>query len=255
MGGIAARLVAVLAAAAFLVFPGFGLIDLTVTWDADWPQVLEAGWGVCFTGLVAIPLLGVALVPRRVLAAQHELLVVAAALAVGAIAGHQPGALWFAAGVAGSAALAVAAGGRRRPAVSLSPALLVLALAAAWPATAYAVSMFAASREARPDSDITVGVDHFAVQGSFALAAVALVALAGGMRTGRMLLGITAGASVAYVGLVSFAWPGTAAGWGQLASILTMGWGTAVVAAAVVDRGAASPSLGKSGRGRESVGA
>ena len=32
-------------AVSWFVLPGFAVIDLSVTWNADWPQVLEAGWG------------------------------------------------------------------------------------------------------------------------------------------------------------------------------------------------------------------
>ena len=39
----------------WFVFPGFGLIDLSVTWDPEWPQVLEAGWGLYMTLLVGVP--------------------------------------------------------------------------------------------------------------------------------------------------------------------------------------------------------
>jgi hypothetical protein len=36
------RLLAVLWALSWWVFPGFGVIDLSVTWDPGWPVVLEA---------------------------------------------------------------------------------------------------------------------------------------------------------------------------------------------------------------------
>src|SRR6478609_7752454 len=49
------RVLAGLFAMTWLVLPGFGLIDLTVTWNAEWPQVLEAGWGMYMTALVAVP--------------------------------------------------------------------------------------------------------------------------------------------------------------------------------------------------------
>ena len=39
----------------WIVLPGFGAIDLSVTWSPDWPQVLEAGWGLQFTVLVGAP--------------------------------------------------------------------------------------------------------------------------------------------------------------------------------------------------------
>ena len=39
---LAVRVLAVLFALTWLVLPGFGLIDLSVSWDPDWPVVLEA---------------------------------------------------------------------------------------------------------------------------------------------------------------------------------------------------------------------
>jgi hypothetical protein len=49
---IVARLLATFFAPTWLLLPGFGLIDLSVTLDADCPVVLEAGWGVFMTVLV-----------------------------------------------------------------------------------------------------------------------------------------------------------------------------------------------------------
>ena len=59
------RALAVLFALTWLVLPGFGLIDLSVTWDPDWPVVLEASWGVFMTVLVGGSFLAVALRPSR----------------------------------------------------------------------------------------------------------------------------------------------------------------------------------------------
>jgi len=53
MRQLAARGLSGLFAVSWLVLPGFGLIDLSVTWNADWPQVLEAGWGLFATAIVA----------------------------------------------------------------------------------------------------------------------------------------------------------------------------------------------------------
>ena len=41
----ALRAIAGLFALSWIVVPGFGAIDLAVTWSSDWLQVLEAGWG------------------------------------------------------------------------------------------------------------------------------------------------------------------------------------------------------------------
>src|SRR5688500_10952971 len=58
------RLLAVFFALTWLVLPGFGLLDLSVTWDPDWPVVLEASWGVFMTVLVGGSLLAVAIRPQ-----------------------------------------------------------------------------------------------------------------------------------------------------------------------------------------------
>jgi hypothetical protein len=59
------RVLAVLFALTWLIVPGFGLIDLSVTWDPDWPVVLEASWGVFMTVLVGGSFLALALRPTR----------------------------------------------------------------------------------------------------------------------------------------------------------------------------------------------
>src|SRR6185312_14076347 len=69
------RLLAVLFALTWLVFPGFGLIDLSVSWDEDWPVVLEAGWGAVMTVLVGGSFLAVAVRPTRTAPALAMLLV------------------------------------------------------------------------------------------------------------------------------------------------------------------------------------
>jgi hypothetical protein len=60
---VAPRIAAAFCALTWLVFPGFGLIDLSVTWDSDWPVVLEASWGVFMTVLVGGSFLAVAVRP------------------------------------------------------------------------------------------------------------------------------------------------------------------------------------------------
>ena len=61
-------------------------------------------------------------------------------------------------------------------------------------------------------SDVTMGVDHYAVQGALALALPALALLAAVWPCGRRLLGLGVGLCAGYVGLVSFAFPATWAG-------------------------------------------
>jgi hypothetical protein len=41
----AARVLAAVFAATWILLPRFGVFDLAVTWNLDWPRVLDAGWG------------------------------------------------------------------------------------------------------------------------------------------------------------------------------------------------------------------
>ena len=78
----------------WIVLPGFGAIDLAVTWSPDWPQVLEAGWGLYFTVLVGAPFASSpAARPRAAATGVPQLALAAAALAVSGVAARETGAL------------------------------------------------------------------------------------------------------------------------------------------------------------------
>lgn len=62
---VAVRALALLFALSWLIIPGFGLIDLSVTWSPDWPVMLEAGRGLFFSVFVGLAFLVVALFPKR----------------------------------------------------------------------------------------------------------------------------------------------------------------------------------------------
>src|SRR6476620_2501035 len=79
------RVLAGLFATTWLVLPGFGLIALTVTWNAEWPQVLEAGWGMYMTALVAVPFVVLAMRSPTHPPAEVQLYVVGGALVVSAV--------------------------------------------------------------------------------------------------------------------------------------------------------------------------
>jgi peptidoglycan/LPS O-acetylase OafA/YrhL len=81
--------------------------------------------------------------------------------------------------------------------------------------------------------DVTMGVDHYAVQGALAVALPALAVLAACWPRGRRFLGIAVGLSAGYLGLVSFAFPATWAGLPPLGSALCMAWGAAVAVLAL----------------------
>ena len=85
MRSVIARATALVFAFSWLFFPGFGLIDLMVTWDAGWPQVLEAGWGLFFTVFVGAGFVAVAASPQRATPVILQLYFASAALAVSVV--------------------------------------------------------------------------------------------------------------------------------------------------------------------------
>ena len=84
------RLLALVLALGWLVWPGFALIDLSVTWDPAWSRVLEAGLAIFVGGFLGIPL-GVAAVRGHVTSSTRAVVVTAIVSAiVAAAAGHEP---------------------------------------------------------------------------------------------------------------------------------------------------------------------
>ncbi len=73
-----------------LVVPGYGGIDLSLIWSAEWNPVLSGGWGVFFTVLIALPFLAVAVRPQLAAPAVWVLWVASASLAVAAIISLEP---------------------------------------------------------------------------------------------------------------------------------------------------------------------
>ena len=93
MRQLAARLLSGLFAVTWLVLPGFGLIDLSVTWNAEWPQVLEAGWGLFATVIVGSCFGLLAVQPRVSIPATAQLVVATASVAVSAVVASETGLL------------------------------------------------------------------------------------------------------------------------------------------------------------------
>ena len=231
---VLARVLALLFAASWIVIPGFGAIDLSVTWDPDWPQVLEAGWGLFFTVLVGVSLLVIATRPRSAGPAVVQLAVATTALAVSVVAGRETALTWVPVLLAVETVVVVwLARSSWRSAFASRGAdapMLVLAAVGIVPWLAYAVDMWAANREGRPDSDITNGIDHYAVQGALGLALAVLPALAALRPALIPLAPVCAGIAAAYLGLVSFAWEDAAGGFGRAWSAAAMAWGLCLVA-------------------------
>lgn len=226
---VAVRVLALLFALSWLIIPGFGLIDLSVTW----PVMLEAGWGLFFSVFVGLAFLVVALFPKRSGgAAVVQLYVATVALTVAAVVSLE----WPALVLAAAVAVETAALTRAREAEALRPlvtapsrSLLLLAAAAAPPWFAYGWNMSSLNRQELPTSDITVSVDHYSVQAATALATVGLTLLAALWPRGRRLLGTCAGVVALYLGIVSFAWPSTPGGFGQIWSAFAAAWGACFI--------------------------
>jgi hypothetical protein len=234
------RVVAALFVLSWFVLPGFGLTDLSVTWDPDWPVVLEASWGVFMTVLVGGSFLAVAVNPRRTAPAQATLLVTLATWLVAIAAGLEWPLLLFV-GVLlvemGIVAALLPARERVRPlALSVWPPLLVAGALGVVPWGAHAERMFASNRRGAGViiGDVTMGVDHYAVQGALALALPVLALLAAVWPRGRRFLGVGVGLCAGYVGLVSYAFPGTWAGFEPGWSVICVAWAASVAALAVL---------------------
>ena len=226
------RLLLVLCTLTWWLLPGFGLIDLGVTWDPDWPVMLEAGWGVMFTIGVGLPFLVTAIRPRFAGAALAQLYAVTAALLVGAVAGLEPETWWIFVMLLLEVPLIFAIAPstrlqRGRPHV----ALLALAVIATPAALVYAWDMADLNRLGLPNSDITNFVNHYAVQAALALALIALPAVAALWPEARRLLGTSAALMAGYLGLVSYYWPGEWGGFSAGWSIAVMVWAGAVLVA------------------------
>jgi hypothetical protein len=233
------RVGAVLVALSWLVFPGFGLIDLSVSWDADWPVALEAGWGAFMTVLVGGPFLAVAVRPDRTAPALAVLGTSLGALLIAAAAGLE----WQLLGYAGLLAVETAPlivrrvrEPLRRPAWRPSWPLLAVAVLGLVPWSLEAGAMF---RLNRADAgaligEHTMGVDHHAVQGALALAVAVLALLAAVEPRWRLHLGTAAGLSAAYLGVVSWAFPGSWASLSPAWSVVSAAWGVAVLGLALL---------------------
>jgi hypothetical protein len=232
------RIVAGIIALSWLFLPGFGLADLAVSWDPDWPVVLEASWGAFMTVLVAGSFLTVAVRPHARATPAVTLAVTLVAWSVSAVAAMEWELLGFAGLLAGEAALVVLPIGRGRPIPprrSVRPPLLVAAAAGAVPWTLHAVDMYRLNRNnvSEAAGDITMGTDHYAVQGALALALVGLALVAALWPGPRRHLGLSVGLVAGYLGLVSLTHPGYDGELGTPWSALAIAWGVAVAVLSV----------------------
>jgi len=226
------RFLLVLCTLTWWVLPGMGLIDLSVTWDREWPVMLEAGWGVLFTVGLGLPFLVAAIWPRLARVTLAQLYVVTAALLVGVVAGLEPQSWWIFVGLLIEVPLvhAIAPDGGLTKAGPHWP-LLALGVVALPVGLVYAWDMAELNRMSLPTSDITNDVDHYAVQAAVGLALIALPMAASLWPATRRLLGTSSALMAFYLGLVSYSWPladgGFSTGW----SVAVMVWAVAVLVA------------------------
>ncbi|WP_426998146.1 hypothetical protein [Pseudarthrobacter sp. N5] len=211
--------------------PFFGLIDMVALLDLDqpaseWDVPLGVSWGSFFTVLLAGPFVWIALMPHRAWPAIVQLGIASFALMISSLAGLDGRPLWVAVPVAGSALLFAwltsGVAGRFPRSWSLHWPYLILAGAGLVMWIPYALHALGMSR-ARIDGDITLGIEHWPVQGAAGLA-LAMCAVAMAMwAPGRPLLRLTVSVSATLIGVSMLDEPDRA---GALGSQL---WGTAMV--------------------------
>jgi hypothetical protein len=215
----------------------FGIIDLSIVFSPPRefrPLVmLEAGWGLLFTVLVAGAFLGVAMRPRRCTPPLVQIGAVIVTLAAAAAFGADGGLVLLAFGLALALIVLVALlPGDREPLWpqpgSISWPLAALTIAAAIPWLWYATSMFSLARQPSAPTDNTLGINHYPVQGALALALVVLAGLTVRWPRFRSWIGISTGITAAAQGASDLAYPHSAgafpAGWAVFAII----WGVLV---------------------------
>ena len=239
------RVLAIILGAMWALF-GFGIVDWTVmvTWNAWFIPVLplEASWGSVVTSFVAMPFLVVAVRPPR----WADLVVMAAlvvlAVIIGSTLAGDPATLWLAALVAVTAGGIAIPGvvGRRagefgahipwRPGLDIPLAVLGVVAIPLW--GVFVVDTASVSGE-RP-SDITLGLDHWAMHiaaGLLVPAGAILAALVGRVRTLAATAAALTSISIGVAMAVSQSYPVATASahW----SVLAVLWGTAVLLAAM----------------------
>jgi hypothetical protein len=236
------RVLAFLFGVSWFVLPGFGIVDLSVTWSASWPEVLEAGWGLFSSVIVGTAMLFLAVRPAASLPALAQLSIATMCLVVGGLVAAESGLLWFGAALALETAVVAgllaerlrgAVRGPRASRPRVSTPMAVLALAGVVPWVVYALHMWDLNRRGQP-SDVTVGVDHYSMQGSLALAFTALTLLAAVRPDLWPFVPACAGISAAYLGLVSLTWQDSPGGFTTAWSVAAILWGLAIVGATTV---------------------
>jgi hypothetical protein len=228
----------------------FGIIDLAVVFSPPEefrPTVmLEAGWGVLFTVLVAGAFLAVVIWPRHCAPPLVQVGVVVVALAAAAALGVSGGLVLVAVSLAVALIVVVVMLPRDREPLWPRPgraswplAVLTVAGAVLW--LWYATRMFVLAHRPSVLTDDTLGVNHYLVQGALAVALAGLAALTVRWPRFRGWTGISAGIAAAALGASDLAYPHSAGafpvGWAVCALI----WGVLLAGASWVSRDRREP--------------
>ncbi len=198
--------------------------------------LLETGWGLLYTVLVAVPLVTLAVGPRSPVLLR-QLAWVGVAVATCAVLTPAWAQLIPEAGLVATAILLARLSRQRlqlmwnwsaRKLGAVRGALVLVALAAA---IVYAVEMIGASRAGLPD-DVTWGLDHLPMQAAFAIAVPAVAALGAGSREpGWRICVWSAAVSAVWLGVVSIVYPEHLGSLGRPLGMAAAAWGVAFLAA------------------------
>jgi len=229
------RVAAALFAVTWAVLPGFGVIDLSVTVNptSEWRGAVpvNAGWGLLTTLLIGGAFVWTALRPRQFVVAAVQLVVAAVALVVSAVVGSESGA--FVLGALVLIELAVPAtllphGAPAGLSIGVSWPLAATAALGAGPWLAYAGDMWSANREGRAPEEITIGINHWAVQGGLALTIALLGAVVALWPPGRRFIGVSTAMVATYLGVCSYRFPDGAGAFDRTWSALSVASGVAL---------------------------
>jgi hypothetical protein len=229
----------------------FGITDLIVPF-AGLPEfydhyLIETGWGLLFTVLVAVPLVVLAVRPE-LFHASKQIAVVSVAIAIPALLTPAlPGHLLTAVGLAltyfayvgairQSSAVARNAPYVERPRRTSAEQVRSwgLVLIGAIGAIAYALDMMAAARSARYPLDKTWDLDHWPMQAAVGLAIVGAAALAALRFPGWRVASWSAAASAVWLGLMSSSYPDHAGSLGRIGGIACAVWGLSLIVESLV---------------------
>ena len=217
----------------------FGIIDLIVVPIQDdlfyEHYVVETGWGLLYTVLVAVPLIVWAVCPRWLVLVQQVVAAGVAVLVLGLVA-LTVGQVFVGAVLAGAAVAFWLSSDRRLwPPADLglrgaNRALLAMAGLSAIAAVWYAWKTLDASHTGQPD-DNTWGLMHLPMQAGFGVtvAASAALAVAAGAvdAAGWRFASLPSACSAVWLGIVCIVYPHHVASLGEVGGMAAVCWGLA----------------------------